>query len=217
MTPLPFLGRVRQAYTIREPIGVVAAMPAWNTPTMITAWKLGPALAAGNTVVLKPASLACLTAMHLAALIEEAGFPPGSVNVIPGAGSVAGNALVRHPGVDKVSFTGSPEVGRDIGIAAAHDFRRVVLELGGKSPQIVLGDADVASIAPGVAAGFLTNQGEICAAGTRIFAAREIYDDLVAGIADAAGQVCLGYFSMFFKILSNISLQKPSIFRKHLI
>lgn len=110
---------------------------------MIAAWKLGPALAAGNTVVVKPAEDAPLSILHLAGLIEEAGFPPGVVNVVPGFGDVAGAALVRHSGVDKISFTGSPEVGREIQKAAADTFKRVTLELGGKSPQIVLGDADI--------------------------------------------------------------------------
>ncbi len=192
VTPMPIFGRLRQAYTIREPLGVVGAITAWNAPTMIASWKLAPALAAGNTVVLKPAKDATLTALHLARLIDEVGFPAGVVNVVPGSGEIAGAALVRHAGVDKVSFTGSPEVGREIGLQAAADFRRVTLELGGKSPQIVLGDADVASVVPGLAMGFLANQGEICAAGTRIFVHSSIYDDVVAGLAEAARGVRLG-------------------------
>jgi betaine-aldehyde dehydrogenase len=192
VTPMPMFGRLRQAYTIREPVGVIGAITAWNAPTMIASWKLAPALAAGNTVVLKPAEDAALTALHLASLVEEAGFPPGAVNVVPGLGEVAGAALARHRGVDKVSFTGSPEVGREIAIQAAGDFRRVTLELGGKSPQIVLGDADPAAVVPGVAIGFLANQGEICAAGTRIFVHSSLYDDVVSGLADAARGVRLG-------------------------
>jgi betaine-aldehyde dehydrogenase len=192
IAPQPMFGQARQAYTIREPLGVVGAITAWNAPTLIASWKLGPALAAGNAVVLKPAEDACLSSLHLAALVEEVGFPAGSVNVIPGLGETAGAALVRHPGVDKVTFTGSPEVGREIGIQAAKDFRRVTLELGGKSPQIILPDADPAAVVPGVAIGFLANQGEICAAGTRIFAAREVYDEVVAGLAEAARGVKLG-------------------------
>ena len=131
ITPLPAFGRARQAYTIREPLGVVGAITAWNAPTLIAAWKLAPALAAGNTVVLKPAEDASLSTLHLAALIDEVGFPAGSVNVVPGLGEVAGAALVQHPGVDKISFTGSSEVGREIAVHAARDFRRVTLELGG--------------------------------------------------------------------------------------
>ena len=151
VTPLPFFGHARQAYTIREPLGVVGAITAWNAPTLIASWKLGPRSRPGNTVVLKPAEDAPLTTLHLAALIEEAGFPAGVVNVVPGPGETTGAALARHPGVDKISFTGSPEVGREIAVQAAQDFRRVTLELGGKSPQIVLDDADLEAVAPGLA------------------------------------------------------------------
>lgn len=192
VAPLPFFGQARHAYTIREPLGVIGAITAWNAPTLLASWKLAPALAAGNTVVLKPAEDACLSTLHLATLIEEVGLPAGSVNVVPGLGRTAGAALVCHPGVDKLSFTGSPEVGREIAAQAAGDFRKVTLELGGKSPQIVLGDADLAAVVPGVAMGFLANQGEICAAGTRIFVARPLYDDVVAGLVAAAQGVRLG-------------------------
>jgi betaine-aldehyde dehydrogenase len=159
---------------------------------MIASWKLAPALAAGNTVVLKPAEDASLSTLYLAQLIDEAGFPPGAVNVIPGLGATAGAALVRHPAVDKLSFTGSPEVGREIAIQAAGDFRRVTLELGGKSPQIVLGDANLEQVIPGLAIGFLANQGEVCAAGTRILVERPLYDEVVAGLAAAAKGVKVG-------------------------
>jgi betaine-aldehyde dehydrogenase len=192
IAPLPFFGQQRQAYTIREPVGVVGSITAWNAPTLIAAWKLAPALAAGNTIVLKPAEDAPLSTLHLARLIEEAGFPPGVVNVIPGLGETAGAALVRHPDVDKLSFTGSPEVGREIAVQAAREFKRVTLELGGKSPQIILADADPAAVVPGVAIGLWANQGEVCAAGTRILVARELYDDVVSGLADAARAVTLG-------------------------
>jgi betaine-aldehyde dehydrogenase len=192
ITPAPFMGMMRQAYTIREPLGVIGAITAWNAPTLIASWKLGPALAAGNTVVLKPAEDASLSTLYLAKLIEEAEFPPGTINVIPGLGETAGAALVRHVGVDKVSFTGSPEVGREIGVQAARDFRRVTLELGGKSPQIVLGDADLTQVIPGLAVGFLANQGEICAAGTRILAERSLFDDVVSGLAEAARGINVG-------------------------
>jgi acyl-CoA reductase-like NAD-dependent aldehyde dehydrogenase len=192
ITPAPFMGMMRQAYTIREPLGVIGAITAWNAPTLIASWKLAPALAAGNTVVLKPAEDASLSTLYLAKLIEEAEFPPGTINVVPGIGETAGAALVRHAGVDKVSFTGSPEVGREIGVQAAKDFRRVTLELGGKSPQIVLGDADLAQVIPGLAVGFLANQGEICAAGTRILVERSLFDDVVSGLADAARGVNVG-------------------------
>ena len=192
VTPLPAFGHLRQAYTIREPIGVVGAITAWNAPTLIASWKLGPALAAGNAVVLKPAEDAPLCALYLAALIEEAEFPAGVVSVIPGLGAVAGAALVGHRGVDKISFTGSPEVGREIAIQSRRRVPPVTLELGGKSPQIVLADADLGAALPGIAVGFLANQGEICAAGTRILVARALYDDVVAGLADAARGVILG-------------------------
>jgi betaine-aldehyde dehydrogenase len=192
VTPQPIFGRERAAYTMREPLGVVGAITAWNAPTLIAGWKLGPALAAGNAVVLKPAEDAPLSTLHIAALIEEVGFPAGTVNVIPGLGRTAGAALVRHEGVDKLSFTGSPEVGREIAIEAAKALKPVTLELGGKSPQIILGDADLSTMLQGVAIGFLANQGEICAAGTRVLAQREIYDDVVRGLADAAKGVTLG-------------------------
>ena len=192
VAPQPMLGQARQAYTVREPLGVIGAIIAWNAPTLIASWKLAPALAAGNAVVLKPAEDACLSSLHLASLIEEVGFPGGAVNVVPGDGETAGGSLVRHPGVDKLSFTGSPEVGREIGVQAAREYRPVTLELGGKSPQIILPDADPAAVMQGVALGFLANQGQICAAGTRIFAAREVFDETVAGLAEAARGVQLG-------------------------
>jgi acyl-CoA reductase-like NAD-dependent aldehyde dehydrogenase len=192
LAPAPFFGMQRQAYTIREPVGVVGAISAWNAPALIASWKLGPALAAGNAVVLKPAEDASLSTLFLATLIEEVGFPAGTVNVIPGLGATAGAALVRHPGVDKLSFTGSPEVGREIAVEAARTFKKVTLELGGKSPQIVLGDANLEAVVPGLAQGFFGNQGEICAAGTRILVQRSLYDDVVQGLGEAAKAVRLG-------------------------
>jgi betaine-aldehyde dehydrogenase len=190
--PLPAFGKLRQAYTVREPLGVIGAITAWNAPTMIAAWKLAPALAAGNTVVLKPAEDASLSTLHLAALLVEAGVPDGVVNVLPGLGEVAGAALASHPGVAKISFTGSPEVGREIAVRAARDFRRVTLELGGKSPQIILDDAQPESAVPGVATALFANQGEVCAAGTRVLVARALYDEVVEGLASAAQAVRLG-------------------------
>ena len=192
VTPAPFFGHSRQAYTIREPLGVVGAITAWNAPCLIGSWKLGPALAAGNTVVLKPAEDASLSTLYLGKLIEEAGFPAGTVNIVPGTGETAGAAPVRHPGVDKVTFTGSPEVGREIAIECAKQFRRVTLELGGKSPQIILEDADLEAVVPGVAIGVFANQGEICAAGTRVLVAQRHYDKVVSGLAEAAANVVLG-------------------------
>ncbi|MEV6338797.1 phenylacetaldehyde dehydrogenase StyD [Nocardia vinacea] len=180
-----YMGRPTHSFTIREPIGVIAAIIPWNTPLMIAGWKLAPALAAGNTLVVKPAEDAPLSVLHLGKLIDEAGFPPGVVNIVPGLGKVAGAALVRHPDVDKVSFTGSPEVGRDIQQAAAETFKRVTLELGGKSPQIVLPDADVDAAVQGIAMGLFFNQGEVCAAGTRILVHRSHYDRVVAALGEA--------------------------------
>ncbi|HUB76074.1 MAG TPA: aldehyde dehydrogenase family protein [Solirubrobacteraceae bacterium] len=189
---LPHMGRPRHCYTIREPLGVIAAIVPWNSPLMIAAWKLGPALAAGNAVVLKPSEDAPLSQLHLAKLIEEAGFPAGVVNIVPGYGEAAGAPLVAHPGVDKVSFTGSPEVGREIAVQCARDFRGCALELGGKSPQIILADADLDAAIKGTATGVFANAGEICAAGTRILVHRSLYDDVVSGLAEAAAKVRLG-------------------------
>ena len=187
-----YQGRPTHSYTVREPIGVIAAIVPWNTPLMIAAWKLAPALAAGNTVVVKPAEDAPLSILHLAGLIEEAGFPPGVVNVVPGLGEVAGAALVRHCDVDKVSFTGSPAVGREIQKVAADSFKRVTLELGGKSPQIVLEDADVDAAVQGIAMGLFFNQGEVCAAGTRILVHRSLYRKVVDALAKVANDQVLG-------------------------
>jgi acyl-CoA reductase-like NAD-dependent aldehyde dehydrogenase len=189
---LPHMGRVRHSYTIREPVGVVGAIVPWNGPLMTVAAKVAPALAAGCAVVLKPAEDAPLSTLWLAKLIEEVGFPEGVVSVIPGLGHTAGAALVRHGGVDKVSFTGSPEVGRDIAVAAARDFRRVTLELGGKSPQIILPDADLDAAIAGTAIGLFANQGELCAAGTRVLVHRSLYGAVVDGLAAAAAAVRLG-------------------------
>ena len=187
-----YFGRPTHSYTIREPVGVVGAIVPWNTPLMIASWKLAPALAAGNTVVVKPAEDAPLSILHLAQLIHEAGFPAGVVNVIPGLGEVAGAALVRHPGVDKISFTGSPEVGREIQRVAAESFKRVTLELGGKSPQIVLADADVEAAVQGITMGLFFNQGEVCAAGTRILVHDSLYERVVDSISAVAEQQVLG-------------------------
>lgn len=194
-TTIPTAGAMGQptlSYTVREPVGVIGAIVPWNTPLMIAAWKLGPALAAGNTLVVKPAEDAPLSILHLATLIAEAGFPAGVVNVVPGRGSVAGTALVEHPDVDKISFTGSPEVGRAIQIAAAGTFKRVVLELGGKTPQIIFGDADLDAAIGGTAMGLFFNQGEVCAAGTRVLVQRSVYDQVVQALAGAASAQVLG-------------------------
>ena len=191
--PTPgYFGLPTLSYTVREPIGVVGAITPWNTPAMIACWKLAPALAAGCTMVLKPAEEAPLTTLYLAKLIEEAGFPPGVFNVVPGTGEVAGAALARHPGIDKVSFTGSPEVGRQIMRVAADGFKRVALELGGKSPQIILADANIEAAVGGAAMGLFFNQGQVCAAGTRVLVHRSKYDQVLEALAAAAKGVKLG-------------------------
>jgi acyl-CoA reductase-like NAD-dependent aldehyde dehydrogenase len=180
------------SYTVREPVGVIGAIVPWNTPLMIAGWKLAPALAAGNTVVVKPAEDAPLSILHLGKLIEEAGFPAGVVNIVPGLGTVAGQALVEHPDVDKISFTGSPAVGKQIQKTAADTFKRVTLELGGKSPQIVLEDANVEAAINGIAMGLFFNQGEVCAAGTRVLVHRSLYDTVVNALGQAADAQVLG-------------------------
>ncbi len=185
-------GRPVLSYTVREPVGVVAAITPWNAPTMIAAWKFAPALAAGCTMVMKPSEEAPLTTLHIAKLMEEAGIPAGVFNVVTGIGEVAGAALARHPGIDKVSFTGSPEVGREIQKVAADTFKRVTLELGGKTPHIILGDADLAGAIGGVAMGLFANSGQICAAGTRIFVHRSKYEQVLEGLKGAAGGVKQG-------------------------
>ncbi|MCL6576690.1 aldehyde dehydrogenase family protein [Kyrpidia sp.] len=180
------------AYTRREPVGVVGAIVPWNFPLMIAAWKVAPALACGNTVVLKPSELTPLTALRLGELVLEAGIPRGVLNVVPGFGHVAGAALTRHPGVDKVSFTGSTRVGREIVQAAAGNFKRVTLELGGKSPNIVFPDADPDAVAGGIMMSIFFNQGEVCCAGSRLYLHKRAYDGVLAAVVDRARSVRQG-------------------------
>ncbi|MDH2414363.1 aldehyde dehydrogenase family protein [Nocardioides sp. CER19] len=187
-----YFGAPTHSYTRREPVGVIAAIVPWNSPLMILGWKLAPALATGNTVIVKPAEDASLSILHLGRLVEEAGFPAGVVQVLPGLGEVAGEALAVHPGVHKVSFTGSTEVGRRILRNSAGNFKRTTLELGGKSPQIVFGDANLEAAIPGLAMGLFANQGEVCAAGTRVFAHRSVYDAVLDGLKGAAAAQVLG-------------------------
>ncbi len=190
--PVPdYFGRPRLSYTLREPVGVVAAITPWNAPTMIASWKIAPALAVGCAVVVKPPEDASLSTLRLAELIAEAGLPEGTVNVVTGGGET-GAALVRQPGVDKISFTGSPEVGAEIARAAGEAFKRVTLELGGKSPQLILPDADVELLLPIAAASLFANQGEICAAGTRVLVHESLRDEVVAGLVDQARAVRVG-------------------------
>lgn len=180
------------AYTRREPLGVVAAIVPWNAPLMILGWKLAPALACGNTIIIKPAEDASLSILHLAALVDEAGFPAGTVNVLTGLGRITGEALALHPGIKKISFTGSTEVGRAILRNSATNFKRTALELGGKAPQIVFHDADLDAALRGCAMGMFFNQGEVCAAGTRVIAHRKVYDTLVEGLRGAAEAQVVG-------------------------
>ena len=177
------------AYTVREPVGVVGQIIPWNFPLLMAAWKLGPALAAGNTVVLKPAEQTPLSALRLGELIQEAGFPDGVVNIVPGFGETAGAAIAAHPDVDKVAFTGSTEVGRLIIAAAAGNLKKVSLELGGKSPNIVLDDADIDKTIPGAASAIFFNQGEVCSAGSRLFVEKGVFDKVVDGVSQVAEKI----------------------------
>ena len=179
-------------YTLREPHGVCGQIIPWNFPLLMAAWKLAPALACGNTVVLKPAEQTPLTALRLAELVAEAGFPPGVVNVVPGYGPTAGAALAAHPGVDKIAFTGSTEVGRLIQKAAAGNLKSVSLELGGKSPNIVFADADIDAAVQGAIRGIFFNQGEVCCAGSRLFVEEAAHDHFVEALAGFAGALKQG-------------------------
>ena len=180
------------AYTLREPVGVVGQIIPWNFPLLMAAWKLGPALTAGCTVVLKPAEQTPLTALRLGELIIEAGFPAGVVNIVPGYGETAGAALAAHPDVDKVAFTGSTEVGKLIAQAATGNLKKVSLELGGKSPNVVLKDTDVNMAIAGAANAIFFNQGQVCTAGSRLYVEKDIFDQVSQGLADHAKHIKLG-------------------------
>jgi phenylacetaldehyde dehydrogenase len=180
------------AYTRREPVGVVGQIIPWNFPLLMAAWKLGPALATGCTVVLKPAEQTPLSALLLAELIAEAGFPDGVVNVVPGYGETAGAALASHPEVDKIAFTGSTEVGKLILQAAAGNLKKVSLELGGKSPNLVFADADMKATIPGAAGAIFFNHGQCCCAGSRLYVEQSIFDHVVHGVAEQAKKIKLG-------------------------
>jgi aldehyde dehydrogenase (NAD+) len=173
-------------FTLREPVGVCGQIIPWNFPLLMAAWKLGPALACGNTVVLKPAEQTPLTALRLGELLLEAGVPEGVVNIVPGYGETAGAAIVRHPQIDKVAFTGSTEVGKLIQRESAETLKRVSLELGGKSPNIVFADADVPEAVKGAITGVFFNQGEVCCAGTRLFVQEKLHDEFADALAKAA-------------------------------
>ena len=181
------------AYTLREPVGVVGQIIPWNFPLMMAAWKLAPALAAGCTIVLKPAEQTPLSALRLGELIAEAGIPDGVVNIVTGFGETAGAALAEHLDVDKVAFTGSTEVGKLIVKAAAGNLKRVSLELGGKSPAIIFPDADLERAIAGTADAIFYNQGQCCTAGSRLFAHKSIYDKVVEGVVARAGKIKVGH------------------------
>jgi phenylacetaldehyde dehydrogenase len=171
-------------YTLREPVGVIGQIIPWNFPLLMAAWKLGAALACGNTVVLKPAEQTPLSSLRLGELLDEAGFPPGVVNIVTGYGETAGAAIASHPDLDKVAFTGSTEVGRLIMKAAAGNLKRVSLELGGKSPNIVFADADLDEAAVGAASAIYFNHGQCCCAGSRLFIEEKVYDKVVPKLSN---------------------------------
>jgi len=179
-------------YSLREPLGVVGQIIPWNFPLQMASWKLAPALACGNTVVLKPAEQTPLTALRLGELICEAGFPDGVVNIVPGFGETAGAALAAHPDVDKIAFTGSTEVGKKILQASAGNLKKVTLELGGKSPNIIFPDADMKYAVRGALNAIFFNQGQVCTAGSRLFVHESVYDQVVSGLTDAASKMKLG-------------------------
>lgn len=179
-------------YTRREPVGVVAAITPWNSPLLLMTWKLAPALAAGCTIVIKPSEHAPASTLGFAELIDEAGFPPGVVNVVTGLSRETGAALAAHKGVDKVAFTGSTATGRAVAHAAAENLNKVTLELGGKSPQIVFADADLKAAANGLVAGVFAATGQTCMAGSRLIVHESVHDELVRLVAERAAQIKLG-------------------------
>ncbi|WP_024520242.1 aldehyde dehydrogenase family protein [Bradyrhizobium sp. Tv2a-2] len=179
-------------YTVREPVGVVAAIVPWNFPLMIGMWKLAPALACGCTVVMKPAELTSLSALRIGELALEAGLPPGVLNIVTGPGRTVGEALVNHPDVDKVTFTGSPGVGRGIMKGAAGNFKRVSLELGGKSANVIFDDADLDTASKAAAAGIFFNAGQVCSAGSRVLVQEAVYDEVVERLTARAGAIRMG-------------------------
>ncbi|MFI5361589.1 MAG: aldehyde dehydrogenase family protein [Elusimicrobiota bacterium] len=179
-------------YTVREPVGVVGAIIPWNFPLLMAVERLAPALACGNTLVLKPAEQTPLSALWFGELLLEAGVPSGVVNVVPGFGPTAGAAIAKHMGIDKVTFTGSTEVGREVVKASAGNMKRISMELGGKSPNIVFADADLDAAAKGIFMGIFYNQGQCCSAGSRVFIERPAYDKMLAALAERAKTVRQG-------------------------
>ncbi len=181
-----------QAFSRREPVGVVGQIIPWNFPLLMAAWKLAPALCCGCTIVLKPAEQTPLSALYLGELIQEAGFPEGVVNIVTGFGEETGAPLAAHPGVDKIAFTGSTEVGKMIVGAAAGNLKKVTLELGGKSPNVVFSDADLSHAVAGAASAIFFNHGQCCCAGSRLYIEHSIFDDVIAGVAEVARGIKVG-------------------------
>lgn len=179
-------------YTVREPVGVVGAIVPWNFPLMIGIWKIAPALACGCTLIVKPAELTPMTAIRIGELALEAGIPPGVLNIVTGKGSVVGDAMVAHPQIDKITFTGSPKVGRGIMQGAAVNFKKITLELGGKSANIIFDDADLDSAVRGSASGIFFNAGQVCSAGSRILVHRKIHDEVVDRLIERAKHIRIG-------------------------
>src|SRR6185436_13780910 len=179
-------------FTLKEPVGVVAAITPWNFPLLLSMWKYAPALATGNAVVHKPASLTPMTALKFAEVVAAVGFPEGAFNVVPGPGPVVGNALLTHPGVDKVAFTGDSSTGKQVMKICADSLKKVSLELGGKSPNIVFADADLEGASRGALNAIFYNKGEVCAAGSRLFVEESVKDELVAKIAERAKKTTVG-------------------------
>ncbi len=190
--PVSIPGQHILNYTLREPVGVVGQIIPWNFPLLMAAWKLGAALACGNTVVLKPAEQTPLSALRLGELLEEAGIPPGVVNIVTGLGETAGAAIAAHPDIDKVAFTGSTEVGHEIMRAAAGNLKRVSLELGGKSPNIIFADADLEQAAIGAASAIYFNHGQCCCAGSRLYIEQSVYDKVMPRLIEYSEKIKLG-------------------------
>jgi acyl-CoA reductase-like NAD-dependent aldehyde dehydrogenase len=192
MGSIPPVGPEAMSLVIKEPVGVAALVTPWNYPILMASQKIAPALAAGCTTILKPAEQTPLTAIELARILDEAGTPPGVFNLLTGFGPEAGAPLVEHPAVDKVSFTGSVEVGKIISRAASDTLKRVTLELGGKSPNLIFADADYEAAIDGTCAGIFANSGEICSAGSRVLVDKAIYDDAVASMIEEASEIRVG-------------------------
>jgi acyl-CoA reductase-like NAD-dependent aldehyde dehydrogenase len=193
VNPISGDGRQYHSYSVREPIGVVGQIVPWNYPLAMAAWKIAPALAAGCTIVLKPSEVTPLTALRLAELALEAGLPEGVLNVVTGYGHEAGQALVEHPGIDKIAFTGSTRIGKQIVQTASRDLKRVTLELGGKSPSLIFADADLDKASMGAALAIFFNSGQVCLAASRLFVQRSVYDQVLENVAQAAQTFKLGH------------------------